>query len=97
MDAADRSRAVAADFHHGAAKHYAASAGVQLLNHPNWYVQNGNGVNATQYQPAGSTCGDGQSRSQTCYLVPEPGFGTLQTINSMYGPRVLQFSLKWNF
>ena len=68
-----------------------------LLNHPNWYVQNGNGVNATQYQPAGSTCGDGQSRSQTCYLVPEPGFGTLQTINSMYGPRVLQFSLKWNF
>lgn len=68
-----------------------------LLNHPNWYVQNGNGVNATQYQPVGSTCGDGQSLRQTCYLVPEPSFGTLQTINSLYGPRVFQFSFKWNF
>jgi len=68
-----------------------------LLNHPNWYVQNGNGVNATQYQPVGSTCGDGQTTNQTCYLVPEQGFGTLQTINSLYGPRVFQFSLKWDF
>jgi len=68
-----------------------------LLNHPNWYVQNGNGVNATQYQPVGSTCGDGVSQTQTCYLVPETSFGQLQTINAMYGPRVFQFSFKWNF
>lgn len=68
-----------------------------LLNHPNWYVQNGNGVNPVQYQPVGNTCGDGQSRNQTCYLVPEPGFGRLQIINAMYGPRVFQFAFKWNF
>jgi hypothetical protein len=68
-----------------------------LLNHANYYVQNGNGVNAVQYLPAGNTCGDTQSANQTCYLVPESGFRTLQIINALYGPRVFQFSLKWNF
>ena len=68
-----------------------------LLNHPNWYVQNGNGVNPVQYQPVGKTCGDGQSLNQVCYLVPEAGFGQLQIINALYGPRVFQFALKWSF
>jgi hypothetical protein len=68
-----------------------------LLNHANYYVQNGNGVNATQYQPVGNTCGDGLSQSQTCYLVPEPGFKTLQVINAIDGPRVLQFAFKYRF
>jgi hypothetical protein len=71
-----------------------------LLNHANFYVQNGNGVNAIQYAAMGATCGDGQSQNQTCYLVPNSGpgaFQTLQIINALNGPRVLQFSLKYNF
>jgi hypothetical protein len=71
-----------------------------LLNHANYYVQNGTGVNSIQYTPFGSTCGDGQSPNQTCYLAPNAGsggFGTLTTINSLNGPRVLQFALKYTF
>jgi phage regulator Rha-like protein len=68
-----------------------------LLNHANYYVQNGNGVSQIQYEPFGSTCGDGQSQNQQCYLVPQQGFGKLLVINALNGPRVLQFALKWNF
>ncbi len=68
-----------------------------LLNHANYYVQNGNGVNPLQYQPVGTNCGDGQTVRQTCYLLPESGFGTLQVINALNGPRVLQFAFKYNF
>ena len=68
-----------------------------LLNHANYYVQNGNGVNAVQYTPTGATCGDGQSVNQTCYLVPNPGFKTLQAVNALNGPRVFQFALKYVF
>jgi hypothetical protein len=60
-------------------------------------VQNGNGVNPLQYQPVGTNCGDGQTVRQTCYLLPESGFGTLQVINALNGPRVLQFAFKYNF
>jgi hypothetical protein len=71
-----------------------------LFNHANYYVQNGNGVNAIQYTPVGQTCGDGASNNQTCYLLPNAGpggFRTLQIINSLNGPRVLQFAFKWSF
>jgi Carboxypeptidase regulatory-like domain/TonB dependent receptor len=68
-----------------------------LLNHANYYVQNGTGVNQVQYEPFGSTCGDGQSANQQCYLVPQEGFGSLLVINALNGPRVLQFAMKWNF
>jgi hypothetical protein len=68
-----------------------------LLNHANYYVQNGNGVSQIQYEPFGSTCGDGQSQNQQCYLVPQQGFGRLLVINALNGPRVLQFAMKWNF
>jgi hypothetical protein len=71
-----------------------------LFNHANYYVQNGGGVNQTQYAPNGPSCGDGQSQNQTCYLVPETGpggFGTLQTINALNGPRVLQFAFRYSF
>jgi len=71
-----------------------------LLNHSNYYVQNGNGVQQVQYRPFGDTCGDGVTQDQTCFLTPNNGtggFGSLQTINSLNGPRVLQFSLKYNF
>ena len=68
-----------------------------LLNHANYYVQNGTGVSQVQYEPFGSTCGDGQSQNQQCYLVPQQGFGRLLVINALNGPRVLQFAMKWNF
>ncbi|HYA62786.1 MAG TPA: hypothetical protein VED66_06255, partial [Candidatus Sulfotelmatobacter sp.] len=68
-----------------------------LLNHANYYVQNGNGVDAVQYTPTGPTCGDGQTLNQTCYLVPNPDFKSLQVINSLNGPRVFQFACKYIF
>jgi hypothetical protein len=71
-----------------------------VLNHANYYVQNGTGVNPIQYTPFGSTCGDGQSLNQTCYLVPNNGpggFGTRQVINALNGPRVFQFAFNWSF
>ena len=72
------------------------------LNHANYYVQNGNGVNPLQYLPFGDTCGnpDNPQTSQTCYLVPnsgDSGFGTRQRISALNGPRVLQFAVKWSF
>jgi hypothetical protein len=76
-----------------------------LMNHANYYVQNGTGVNSIQFaatsfgnNPDGSTtCGDGATLNQTCYLVPNPSFGKLQVINTLNGPRVMQFALKWTF
>src|ERR1022692_190119 len=68
-----------------------------VMNHANYYVQNGTGVNPIQYSPFGSTCGDGSSANQTCYLVPSTGFGKLQVINALNGPRVMQVALKWTF
>jgi hypothetical protein len=71
-----------------------------LLNHANYYVQNGGGVNQTQYAPNGPNCGDGQTLNQTCYLIPETGaggFGTLQAIDALNGPRVLQFAFRYSF
>ena len=71
-----------------------------LFNHANYYVQNGNGINQLQYNPIGANCGDGATLNQTCYLVPNSGtggFGTLQVINALNGPRVFQFAAKWSF
>ena len=68
-----------------------------LLNHANYYVQNGNGVDAIQYTPTGATCGDGQTLNQTCYLTPNPDFRALQVISGLNGPRVFQFSFKCIF
>jgi hypothetical protein len=71
-----------------------------LFNHANYYVQNGDGVNQLQYNPIGSTCGDGLTLNQTCYLVPNSGpgnFGTLQEINPNGLPRTLQFSVRFAF
>jgi hypothetical protein len=71
-----------------------------LLNHANFYVQNGDGINQLQYNPIGSNCGDGASLNQTCYLVPNSGpgnFGALQEISPNGLPRVLQFSTRFTF
>ncbi|HWZ81063.1 MAG TPA: carboxypeptidase regulatory-like domain-containing protein [Terriglobales bacterium] len=67
-----------------------------LMNHANYYVANGNGVVATQFVPVPIT-GDCGEPGGVCGLVPNDGFGTLQRINALNGPRVLQFSLKYNF
>ncbi|HEX8895601.1 MAG TPA: TonB-dependent receptor [Terriglobales bacterium] len=71
-----------------------------LFNHANYYVQNGNGVNPLQYNPIGTTCGDGATLNQTCYLVPNSGpgnFGTLQEISPAGLPRIFQFSARFTF
>ena len=71
-----------------------------LFNHPNYYVQNGNGINQLQYNPIGTNCGDGASENQTCYLVPNSGpgnFGTPQEISPNGLPRILQFSARFTF
>jgi hypothetical protein len=68
-----------------------------VMNHANYYVQNGNGVSYLQYSPFGTNCGDGATPNQQCYLVPEQGFGQLQVINALNPPRVFQFALKWTF
>ncbi|HXY15005.1 MAG TPA: carboxypeptidase regulatory-like domain-containing protein [Terriglobales bacterium] len=68
-----------------------------LLNHANFYVQNGNGVQFVQYEPQGQTCGDGQTLNQTCFLIPNNTFGQLNVISTLNGPRVLQFAFKYNF
>jgi hypothetical protein len=71
-----------------------------LFNHPNYYVQNGDGVNQLQYNPYGGSCGDSMSATQTCYLVPNSGpgnFGALQEISPNGLPRVLQFSVRFKF
>ena len=48
-----------------------------VLNHANYYVQNGTGVNPFQYTPFGPNCGDGHTAIQPCYLLPKVGkFGT---------------------
>jgi hypothetical protein len=81
-------------------EHYALNLEAQafnLFNHPNYYVQNGNGVDAVQYTPVGDQCGDGQTLRQTCYLVPHAGFGTLQVTSPINGPRVLQFAVELSF
>ena len=53
-----------------------------LFNHANFYVQNGSGIYAYQYLPNGATCGDGASTNQVCFLTPDPGFKTLQSIRT---------------
>jgi len=71
-----------------------------LFNHPNYYVQNGNGINQLKYNPIGTNCGDGATLNQTCYLLPNSGtgnFGTLEEISPNGLPRILQFSVRFTF
>jgi len=87
------------EIHEGMELEFQAQA-FNLFNHPNYYVQNGNGINQLQYNPVGTNCGDGVSLNQTCYLVPNSGpgnFGTLQEISPNGLPRILQFSARFTF
>jgi hypothetical protein len=56
----------------------------------------GGGVNSTQYQPFGTNCGNG-ALTQTCFLVPQSGFGALNSVSELNGPRILQGAFIWNF
>jgi hypothetical protein len=67
-----------------------------LFNHPNFYTQYET-VLGNQYTTYGSTCGDGTSANQTCYMVPDPTFGTLTSIDQLHGPRRFQFSFHYSF
>ena len=67
-----------------------------LFNHPNFYTQY-ESVAGNQYVSNGATCGDGASANQTCYLVPDPTFGTLESIDQMNGPRTFQFAFRYSF
>lgn len=71
-----------------------------LFNTSNFYVQTGSGINQVQYNPMGANCGDGSTLNQTCYLVPNTavgGFGTLNSISQLNGPRIFQFSFTYQF
>src|SRR5487761_673841 len=71
-----------------------------LFNHPNFFVQNGSGIVQTQYNPVGTTCGDGSSANQQCFLVPNTGSGgfqTLESIGQLNGPRTFQFAFRYQF
>jgi hypothetical protein len=63
-----------------------------VLNHANFI-----NLNPYQYNPVGTTCGDGKSVNQTCYLLPAAGFHTPQSISQPNGPRVFQFAATYSF
>jgi hypothetical protein len=69
-----------------------------LFNHPNFYVQNGSGIFANQFDTNGATCGDGATTTgQACFLTPDPAFKQLQAIDQLNGPRTFQFAFRYSF
>jgi hypothetical protein len=75
-----------------------------VTNHQNYFVQAGSGVQALQYNPVGTNCGDGKSINQTCYLIPngttqgaKSPFGELESIDQQNPPRVWQFAFRYGF
>ncbi len=84
-------------------EHQTVTIEAEMFNVPNtanFYVQYGTGINQDQYNPVGTTCGDGTSVNQKCFLTPNSGpggFGTLNSIDQLNGPRVMQFSLTYKF
>ena len=70
-----------------------------LLNHPNYYVYSGSGINQQEYRPVGPSCGN-KSQSKTCYLIPNNivgGFGTFTVVQQNTGPRIFQFAMIYRF
>jgi hypothetical protein len=75
-----------------------------LFNHPNYFVQNGGGINnSARFAATGPTCGDGVTTAgQQCMLVPDtsvgaPPFGVPGEINQLNGPRTFQFAFRYTF
>jgi hypothetical protein len=70
-----------------------------VLNHPNYYVYSGSGINQQEYRPLGPTCGN-KSQNQACYLVPNTsvgGFKTFTVVQQNTGPRIFQFAMIYRF
>jgi hypothetical protein len=70
-----------------------------VLNHPNYYVYSGSGINQAEYKPVGPSCGN-KSLNQTCYLIPNNtvgGFGTFSVVQQNTGPRIFQFAAIYRF
>src|SRR4029077_21120450 len=67
-----------------------------LFNHPNYFVQNGGGVNTTQYASFGTNCGHG-ALTQPLFLGPQSGFRALNSVSELNGPRILQGAFTWSF
>ncbi|MHB8303178.1 MAG: TonB-dependent receptor [Acidobacteriaceae bacterium] len=72
-----------------------------VSNHQNYFTGY---VQDIQYNPLGTTCGDGKSYNQTCYLVPngtaqgeKSPFGMQTSIDQMNPPRVWQFAFRYSF
>jgi hypothetical protein len=53
--------------------------------------------NPYKYNPVGTTCGDGKTLNQTCYLLPAAGFNTPASISQPNGPRIFQFAVTYSF
>lgn len=75
-----------------------------LFNHPNYFVQDGGGINnSARYAATGSTCGDGATTTgQVCDLVPDTSvgatpFGVPGEIDQLNGPRTFQFAFRYSF
>lgn len=75
-----------------------------LFNHPNYFVQDGGGINnSARYGALGSTCGNGTTTSgQQCFLVPDTTlgatpFGVPGEIDQLNGPRTFQFAFRYSF
>lgn len=75
-----------------------------LFNHPNYFVQDGGGINnSARYAVTGTTCGDGATTTgQQCVLVPDTSignqpFGVPGEINQLNGPRTFQFAFRYSF
>ena len=75
------------------------ATGFNMLNHPNYYVYSGSGINQVEYKPVGPACGN-KAQDQTCYLVPNNGIGgfkTFSVVQQNTGPRIFQFALIYRF
>jgi hypothetical protein len=75
-----------------------------LFNHPNYFVQDGSGINnSARYAATGPTCGDAlTTTNQQCLLVPDTStgaqpFGVPGEINQLNGPRTFQFAFRYSF
>jgi hypothetical protein len=75
------------------------ATGFNVMNHPNYYVYSGNGINQLEYRPLGPSCGN-KSQNETCYLIPNNsagGFKTFTVVQQNTGPRIFQFALIYRF
>jgi hypothetical protein len=75
-----------------------------LFNHPNYFVQDGSGINnSARFAATGPTCGDAATKTnQQCLLVPDTStgaqpFGVPGEINQLNGPRTFQFAFRYSF